>query len=156
MGTDLKQPPTPNLDAAIIVRQTSERVGEFVMEWLAQQGIVLAQRMWQQYACPKRWARLGRNGQLVELSWLSSLRPGDVELDPWDCPCGVEMTVLLDRPPNPYPHATWKLIQIHRSDAWIRDQLARFFGLDPDEMHREQQALLDWLRATHDLEHPDV
>lgn len=142
------RPPTPNLDAALKVTETSEQIGTFVMEYLAEQGIVLAQWMWEQLPCYKRWVR-SPDGKIGWLSDLSALPDGDVELDPFDCPC-VPPPPEPSRPPHPYKHARWSLVQFHRSDSWINDELARFFGLDPAEMERERTKLLEWVRQRND------
>jgi hypothetical protein len=146
------RPPTPQLDRALSIRSLSETIGEFVMEHLAGQGIVLARWMWEQRPCPEHWG-FNRDGRLTPMNWLERGRWDEVEIDVWDCPCGLEMTVRHYPPPNPYPHARWELIQLDRSDGWMRDQLARFFGLDPDVMHDEQMRLLEYLRAVHAREH---
>jgi hypothetical protein len=140
MPTD--RPKTPNLDKMLAVKDTSEAVGDFVMEHLSQQGIVLARWRWEQLPCSKSWARAA-DGGLVEISWLS--RRDEVEIDPFDCPCPTPVREE-GKPPHPGKHARWALVPVNRSIAWINDELARFFGIDPEEMERERSRLLEWAR----------
>lgn len=144
-------PPTPQSGRVSEVHVVSEQIGAFVMEHLAERGFVISRWAWEQVTCGTRWVRRP-NGDVVSLSWLSSLRPGDEELDPWECPCGIASTVELDRPPNPYQHATWRLLQVPRTDRWVRHELALFFGVDDEELVHEQQRLLDYVRQVNELD----
>lgn len=144
-----RRPGTSQLDRAHELTPTSSQIGAFVMEHLAERGYVIARWGWDQQPCSIRWVR-EPGGRLVRLSSSSSLREGDEELDPFDCTCGLLMTVLLGQPPCPYPHGKWRLSQFSRSDGWINDELALFFGLDPAAMEAERRALLAYIRLLSD------
>ncbi|HVQ45152.1 MAG TPA: hypothetical protein VMT30_09460 [Candidatus Saccharimonadia bacterium] len=144
-------PATPQLDRALAVRDVSEQIGQFVMEHLAAQGIVLARWMWEQLPCTKTWGQKA-DGTYVEIKPFSRYavdangeigraRYDEVEIDVFECPCPMQAREG-GRPEHTYQHARWSLIQFYKSDSWINDELARFFGLDPSEMERERKALL--------------
>lgn len=126
----------------------SEQIGDFVMWHLAERGYMLSRWMWEQLPCSERWG-WDADHKLIRLSWLSG-RGEDADVDPFDCPCGVVVAPHKDRPPNPYPHGKWSLVMFSRTDGWMREELARFFGIDYEELGREQGRLLDYLRVQHD------
>lgn len=130
---------TPQLDRALAVRDVSVKIGEFVMEHLAEQGIVLARWMWEQAPCPYHWTI--RDGEPMKLLSGWSQRDTDQETDVYECPCDPP-EIPEGRPTHTYKHARWSLVQFHRSEGWIGDELARFFGIDPVEMERERAVLL--------------
>lgn len=127
------QPPTPQLDRMLEIQPVSEQIGQFVAEFLADQGYILAR--WQTIREPC-WRR-----RKVARSLFGDEGDETVEYtaDPYACDCppaeGFET-----------PHTRQKLVTIARSDRWVNDQLARFFGLDPAELERERARLLDWVR----------
>jgi hypothetical protein len=137
-----KPPPTPQLDQVSTLKDRSEQIGQFVAEYLPQQGIVLGRWVWVRYPCPFEWTR--KNGELIHAGILVS-EENLVQIEAFDCPC----------PPTggaPGPHERFELHPIIVSDRWVNDTLARFFGLDPDVMETERRALLEWVRAKADRE----
>jgi hypothetical protein len=114
----MEYPTTPNLDKIAQVSERSNLIGEFVAEFLAGKGIVLAEWRWIRHPCWK-------------------VR-GSLTADPY-CSCPAKEG-------EPFPHAERQLTVLDRSDDLVNRLLAEFFEIDPDAAELERRALLDWLR----------
>lgn len=142
------KPDTPNLNKMSKISGDSQTIGEFI-DWLGQNGVVLMRWESVPHERPCTNHKPPRDREILEeiVALEAEFRQGDpIDIPehrhPETCPC--EGTGYIR-----WTEEGWNQAMSHGGDTAIARLMAPYFEIDYDEMQRERDLMLDWVRTNN-------